>query len=262
VSAAGDPISGVLARRVVIITGAGAGVGRGIALACARAGAHVVIAVRHVEIGEAVAQEIAARGGSALVHVCDVTSQREVEATVAAALARFGHLDAVVHNATSNRSPEPGKIEELSASLWEEHSSVSLRGSYYCARAAFEALRVRGGRFVLLTSPAGIEGSASLPFYSAVKAGQRGFVKSLAREWGEYGITVNAVSPLAASPAMVRAFEARPELEARLAALSPLGRIGDPESDIGDATALLLSDATRFITGQTWVIDGGRFLGL
>ncbi len=140
--------------------------------------------------------------------------------------------------------------------------SVSLRGSYYCAQAAFEPLRAQGGRFVLLTSPAGIEGSPTLPLYSAVKAGQRAFMKSLAQEWGPLGIAVNAISPLSATPALVRAFEANPRLEERLRALTPLGRVGDPETDIGNAAVLLLSERAHYIAGQTWVVDGGRFMGL
>ena len=139
---------------------------------------------------------------------------------------------------------------------------MSLRGSYYCAQAAFAELRKRRGRLVLLTSPAGIEGSTTLPLYALVKSAQRAFVKSLAQEWGPYGIRVNALSPLAVTPALERAYEENPELEARLAALVPLGRVGDPETDIGAAAVALLGDAGGYVTGQTWVIDGGRFTGL
>ena len=252
----------LLDGRCVLVTGAGDGVGRGIALACARRGARVVATARRRARAEAVAREIEARGGAALAAVCDITRRDQVEAAVASAVAHFGALDALVHNATSARSPEPCALEDATPELWEEHARVSVRGSYYCARAAFAPLRERSGTLVLLTSPAGIEGSATLPLYATVKAAQRGFVKSLAREWGPLGITVNALCPQAATPAMTRAFESHPELEARLAALTPLGRIGDAESDVGEAAALLLSDGARYVTGQTWVVDGGRFTGL
>jgi NAD(P)-dependent dehydrogenase (short-subunit alcohol dehydrogenase family) len=251
-----------LAGRSVVVTGAGGGVGRGIARACAAAGAGVVVAARRAVSGDAVAREITALGGSAWSVECDVTRRADLEGAVQAAVLRFGGLDGMVHNATSARSPEPCDLESASAELWEEHCSVSLRGSYYAAQAALPQLRVRRGRFVLLTSPAGMEGSATLPLYAMVKAAQRAFVKSLAREWGRFGINVNALSPLAATPALVRAFAANPELEARLRALIPLGRIGDPEDDIGAATALMLGDGARYVTGQTWVVDGGRFTGL
>jgi NAD(P)-dependent dehydrogenase (short-subunit alcohol dehydrogenase family) len=222
----------------------------------------VVIAARRAPTGDAVAREIAAHGATALCVECDVTRRSDVERAVAVAVDRFGGLDAMIHNATSVRSPEVCALESASAELWEQHCSVSLRGSYYAAQAALPALRARRGRFVLLTSPAGMEGSATLPLYAMVKAAQRGFVKSLAREWGRLGINVNALSPLAATPALVRAFAANPALEARLRALIPLGRVGDPEQDSGAAAVLLLSDGARYVTGQTWVVDGGRFLGL
>jgi 3-oxoacyl-[acyl-carrier protein] reductase len=237
-----------LSGQVVLITGAGGGVGYGMAHACAAAGARVVVTARNEEQGESVVKEIEGRG--------------EVEAAVASASRRYGQLDAFIHNATSNRSPEPQSIEDVDAALIAEHTSVALRAAYYCAQSSFEELRKQKGHFVLLTSPAGIEGSPTLPLYSAVKAGQRAMTKSLAKEWGPHGIRVNAICPLAATPAMVRAFEENPTLKEQLEALTPLGRMGDPEQDIGGATVLLLSPGARYITGQTWVIDGGRFLGL
>ena len=252
----------LLEGRVVLVTGAGAGVGRGIALACGSAGGRVVVTARKVEQGQAVAQEIVARGGEALFVVCDVTRRHEIDAAIAATREHFGGLDALVHNATSNRSPEPHALAEVDAGLIAQHTSVALRAAFDCAQAGFEALRERRGHFVLLTSPAGIEGSPTLPLYSMVKAGQRGFLKSLAKEWGPYGIQVNGISPLSATPALVRAFEANPTLKAQLEALTPLGRVGDPETDIGAAAALLLSPGSRYVTGQTLVVDGGRFLGL
>jgi 3-oxoacyl-[acyl-carrier protein] reductase len=251
-----------LSGQVVLITGAGGGVGYGMAHACAAAGARVVVTARNEEQGESVVKEIEGRGGEAHFAYCDVTQRSEVEAAVASASRRYGQLDAFIHNATSNRSPEPQSIEDVDAALIAEHTSVALRAAYYCAQSSFEELRKQKGHFVLLTSPAGIEGSPTLPLYSAVKAGQRAMTKSLAKEWGPHGIRVNAICPLAATPAMVRAFEENPTLKEQLEALTPLGRMGDPEQDIGGATVLLLSPGARYITGQTWVIDGGRFLGL
>ncbi len=114
-----------------------------------------------------------------------------------------------------------------------------------------------------MTSPAGMEGSRMLPAYGIVKAGLRGFVKSLAREWAPLGVTVAAVSPLAETPALAAAYGQDPELpRARLARRVPLGRLGDAEHDIGPAVVFLASDAARYVTGQTLAVDGGRLLTL
>lgn len=244
----------------VLVTGAGAGVGRGIAAALASDGAHVVVATRSAN-GDEVVRRLRADGGAATWVRCDVTDGDSVRSAVQAAVETTGRLDGVVHNATSNASSRPGRLE-AAGDDWPEHCSVSLTGAFHCARHAFAALRERGGALVVMTSPAGIEGSATLPLYATVKGALRGFTKSLAREWAPYGITVNAVSPLAFSPAMEAAIAAEPAMEARLARRIPMGRIGDPVTDIGPAVAFLMSPAARYITGQTVGVDGGHFTSL
>jgi 3-oxoacyl-[acyl-carrier protein] reductase len=245
----------------VVVTGAGDGVGRGIALACAAAGAHVVVGTRH-ENGHAVVGEIDARGGRAAWTRCDVTDEATIVAAVDLALERAGALHAIVHNATSSRSSEPHRLEDVDAALWEEHAAVSLRGAYYCARAGFEALRENQGTLILMTSPAGMEGTVGLPLYGAVKGALRGFTKSLAREWAPHGMPVNSVSPLALSPALARAVEHDPGVAERLARRVPMGRVGDPEHDVGPAVVYLASADAHFVTGQTLAVDGGHFMNL
>jgi len=254
-------VKDVLAGRSVVVTGAGDGVGKGIALACGAAGAHVVVAARR-ENGAKTVAAIEKRGGTAMWVRCDVTDRGNVEAAVATTIARTGRLDVMIHNATSRRSSEPVRLEDVDDALWEEHASVSLRGAYYCAHAALPALRDGGGSFILMTSPAGMEGSATLPVYGVVKGALRGLAKSLAREWAPFGVTVNTVSPLAHTRALEDAYEQDPELEERLARRIPMGRVGDPEVDIGPAVVFLASEGAGYITGQTLVVDGGRFMTL
>ncbi len=211
----------------------------------------------------ATADEVAAQivdgGGRAIAVRCDVTRRSEIDDALTETACRFGRIDAVFHNATSRASSQPHALESADLDLWEEHAGVSLRGSFHCAQAAYPHLSHSRGSLVLLTSPAGMEGSEALPFYSVVKAAQRGFVKALAREWGPDEVRVNGIAPLAVTDALDRAFEADPALEASLRAKIPLGRVGDPTEDIGPVAAFLAGDGSRYVTGQTLVVSGGRF---
>jgi 3-oxoacyl-[acyl-carrier protein] reductase len=243
-----------------MVTGGGAGIGRAICLASAGAGAAVVVAGPGSNAAETA--ELAASVGDAIAVPTDVTVAAEVQRAVDTAVERFGSLDGIVHNATSRNSSDVRRLDEVSDEEWDDHVAVSLRGAYHCATAGLPALRRSRGRFIVMTSPAGIEGSAARPAYSAVKGAVRGFVKSLAIEWGKYDVTVVAVSPLAMTPAMAAAYQADPGLEQRLSELVPLGRMGDPEADIAPVVRFLLEDGSRYITGQTIVVDGGRFTAL
>ena len=252
----------LLEGRVAIVTGAGQGVGRGIAHALASRGARVVIAARRADTGEPVAEEIRARGGEAVCVVTDVTRRDDVAACVDATVERYGGLHVMVHNAF--RGGQGHRLEDVDLDVWDQNSRTAVWGSYYCAQLAFPHLRDAGahGRLVLVTSPSGVEGSVNIPLYSPVKAAQRAIAKSLAREWGEHGITVNCIAPVAETPALAQAFSANPVLKERLEARTPLGRVGDAERDIGAVVAFLASDDAGYVTGQTIVCDGGSFTGL
>jgi 3-oxoacyl-[acyl-carrier protein] reductase len=191
-----------------------------------------------------------------------VTDLASVSRAVDDAVARTGSVHAVVHNATSNQSSQPHRLEAVDRALFDDHIGVSLRGAYHCAIASFDALRATGGTLIVMTSPAGVEGSATLPLYATVKGALRGFAKSLAREWAADGVTVNVVSPLAFSPAMEHAIAADPAMEERLNRRVPMGRVGDPEADVGVAVAFLVGPDAEYVTGQTLGVDGGHFMSL
>lgn len=251
-----------LEGRTVIVTGAGQGVGEGIARACAREGANVVIAARRAETGEPVAAAIRDAGGEATCIVTDVTVRASMAACIDATVERYGGLTVMVHNAYRGASPH--RLEDVDLDLWERSSRTAVWGSYYSAVLAYPYLLAAGtrGRLLLVTSPSGVEGSVNIPIYSPVKAAQRAIAKSLSREWGPDGITVNCMAPVAASPALVGAFEQNPVLKERVEARTSLRRIGDPETDIGAVAVFLASDDGGYVTGQTIVCDGGSFMGL
>jgi NAD(P)-dependent dehydrogenase (short-subunit alcohol dehydrogenase family) len=251
----------ILDGRVAVVTGAGQGVGEGIARALARRGATVVVAARRAVTGEPVAEAIRAGGDVAECIVTDVTERASVEACVATTVEHHGRLDVVVHNAFAGGVATP--LQDTPSESWRQMSYTSAWGSFWCAQAAFAHLRASDqGRLVLLTSPSALEGSANIPLYSPAKAAQRAMAKSLAREWGPHGITVNCIAPVADSPALAGAFDQVPELRGNMEARTPLGRIGDPVTDIGGVAAFLAGPDSGYVTGQTIVCDGGSFLGL
>ncbi|HEX4430608.1 MAG TPA: SDR family NAD(P)-dependent oxidoreductase [Frankiaceae bacterium] len=250
-----------LKDRVVLVTGGGAGIGQAVCQSCADAGAHVIVTALS-DNGEQTAAQITASGGSAHFVQADVSSLEDMERAVADGVARFGGLDGVVHNATSRHSSSVTALADLDPAVLDDHLAVSVGGAFNCAKAALPHLRERRGRLVLMTSPAAMEGSSTLPAYGTVKGALRGFAKSLALEEGPNGVNVTAVSPLAVTPALYRAFESNPNLEPRLRQLVPLGWVGDPFLDIAPVLTFLLGDGARYVTGQTLVVDGGlkRFL--
>ena len=243
-----------LRGKTILITGGGAGLGKALCIGAARAGAHVIV-TSHGENGRQTAEEA---GNGAVWVRCDVTDGEQV----AAAFDSLDVVHGVVHNATSRLSSMPAKLVEVTRDEWRDHADVSLTGAFHVARRALPKLPERGGRMVLMTSPAGMEGSPMNPLYGVVKGGLRAFTKSLAREWAPAGHTVNAVSPLSATEALTAAFANDPSLEPRLATKVPLGWLGDPLVDNTPPVLFLLSEESRYVTGQTLVVDGGRFMNL
>jgi 3-oxoacyl-[acyl-carrier protein] reductase len=227
------------------------------ALAAGAAGAAVVITARNLEAAEGVAQEIRSAGSRALALRCDVTDRGEVESIIAATLQEFGRLDALVHNATSRFSGRGARLDKVTDEDWNDQVAVGLRATFLCAKAALPALKESQGSFIILTSNAGIEGSLPLPVYSAIKGAQRALTKSLAREWGPEGVRVNAIAPVAFTPAMGKFFDAQPQMRDYIESGAALRRVGDPAEDIGPVLNFLIGPDSGFITGQTLLVNGG-----
>ncbi len=243
--------------KTILVTGATGGVGRGIALACGEAGWSVWIAARREKEGAEVAKEVTAAGGRGHFVACDVGDPGSVDAAIDAVTKGDGRLDGIVHNATSGLSPVPAALHEVSLNDFQVHVDVALGALHSLARKGYAPLKTSRGSLLLMTSEAGFEGKAKLAPYAGVKGAQRGFARALAREWGRDGIRVNAIAPLASTPAMVRAFEMDPAMASRILGRNPLGRLGDSTDDIGRAARFLLSDDALYVTGHTLMVDGG-----
>jgi 3-oxoacyl-[acyl-carrier protein] reductase len=246
--------------RVALVTGGGRGIGAAIAQALARAGARVLIANRTGAAGEAIAAGIRAEGLQADAMACDIGRRVEADAAVAQAVARFGALDIVVHNAAINPW---ALLAEVSDEALEQTLAVNLKACFWLTQAALphlkEAAQRGGGRVLVTSSVTGprvvMPGSAP---YAASKAGVNGFIRSAALELAAHGITVNGVEPgyIAKQGGSLLS---DPERAARIASFIPAGTLGQPE-DIAHAMRFLASPAARYITGQTIVVDGGSTL--
>lgn len=254
---------GRLRGRTAVVTGAGGGIGRGIALALAAECANVVIAARRLLTGEQTAAMIRAERGEALALQCDVAEQQQVAATIAAAVSAYGALDIVVHNANASDSAMPIALEAITDENWQTQAAVAWDAAFFLAQAAHRHLKDSGrGRFIVLGSCFGLHGAAMNPIYAALKGGDRGLVKALAREWGPDGITVNAVEPAAATEPTEVFFDQHPEVRTKYLGNFPMARMGRPREDIGRAVAALCSDDFGFITAQSIQVDGGLYTAL
>src|SRR5439155_8417481 len=246
---------GRLDGKAVVVIGGAQGIGRGCVVAAGAQGAHVVIGDLNGHGAVEVAAEGTGRGTRAVGMAGDVVDRASVDAMVATALAEFGRLDGLVNLAYAHDGPAP--LAELSTESLTRELHVDVVGCLIAMQAVYGELRGRGGSIVNFSSGAGVAGLAGRAAYSSAKAAVRLLSRTAALEWGADAIRVNCVCPFAMSPSLAEAVRAGTVDQAQLDAVSPLGRPGDPELDIGAGVAFLLSDDARYVTGQTLALDGG-----
>ena len=249
--------------KVALVTGAGQNVGREIALYL---GAHnaggVVVNDYVLARAETVAAEIEAAGGKALAIQGDVTDHAGVRAMVAAAEARFGGVDILVNNA-GNGGANPaaasrGPYWDAPPESWEPFIGVNFYGPINCTSAVIPGMIQRqGGRIISIISDAGRMGEQGLEVYSAAKAGAAGLTRALARSLGRFNITANNVAIAAIdTPRVGGRLKADPERFKQIMSRYVIRRMGEP-SDIAAMVLFLASDASSWITGQTYPVNGG-----
>ena len=241
--------------RVSVVTGASQGIGETIARNLAAAGAAVVLVDVQADKLEAVAASIAGAGGRAEARAVDVGDAAAVEAAVAAVVAAHGRIDHLVNNAGITRD---GLLMRMKEADWDAVLRVNLKGAFNFSKSVLRTMiAARYGRIVNIASIAGLMGNAGQANYAASKAGLIALAKSLAREVGSRGITVNAVAPGFIATAMT---DALPE-EVRKAYLEaiPLKKFGLPK-DVASAVEFLLSEEAAYITGQVVGVNGGMYM--
>lgn len=249
-----------LTGRVAVVTGGGKGIGAHYVRALALAGARVAAADVDCAAAAATAQRLESEGCDVLGVEVDVADPRSVDQMVSQVVERYGRLDILVNNAALYTALLPKRsFHEIEPDDWDRVLSVNVKGLFLCARAAFPHLRDSGhGRIINISSGTVFSGSPGFLHYVSSKGAVIAFTRSLAREVGEFGITVNAIAPGLTASETASALYPPGEIEAR-AQSRAIKRVQVPEDLVG-TVVFLASDQSAFITGQTLVVDGGNVM--
>jgi NAD(P)-dependent dehydrogenase (short-subunit alcohol dehydrogenase family) len=243
--------------KVVIVTGSGRGVGRGMAVHLGKGGARVVVAEWKPHLLEETCAELDALGVENIGVVCDIQVHSDIDAMVAQTVDQFGRVDAIINNAQTFRPlAAVADVDEQDVDVFY---TSGVKGTLWAMQAVYPHMRAQGwGRIVNFASSMGITGGAGFAAYNASKEAVRALTRTAAREWAADGIVVNAIAPASAT----HHGDAAKQSEGYRIFVDncPMHRQGDPELDIGPIAWFLCSDACRYLTGHTFMADGGAFM--
>jgi 3-oxoacyl-[acyl-carrier protein] reductase len=249
-----------LRGRVVIITGGAVGIGRIYSEQLSAAGMRVVIADIAADAGEKLAAKLREQGGEAFSVATDISKEKATQNLAAAVIERFGRIDALINNASLMSSLPRRSWLEIPAEEWDRVMAVDLRGLFLCCRAVAPQMKKQGkGKIVNITSTRVFEGTPNRLHYTTAKAGVIGFTRALAREVGPDNIAVNVVAPGLTLSETQLATSQSSYLASGYDQQRAFARAQYPEDLVG-TVMFLLSDASDFMTGQTLVVDGGKFM--
>lgn len=241
--------------RVALVTGGGRGIGRALALGLAEAGAEIALVARSEdELLDAVDEIVTRTGRRALHFPADLAEIEQIQPVVDAVTGEFGQIDILLNNAgTINRAP----ALEYTPQMWDEVMRINIRGAFFVAQAVGRGMVDRGGgKIINIASLLSRIGVPFIPAYTASKGGIAQLTKSLAVEWAEHGVNVNAIAPGYFRTENTRALQQDPERNRIIIERVPFGRWGDVQ-ELQGACVWLASDASSFVTGQVIYVDGG-----
>jgi NAD(P)-dependent dehydrogenase (short-subunit alcohol dehydrogenase family) len=247
-----------LSGKVALITGGNGGIGLGMAEAIARAGGDVCIWGTNAEKNAAALKRLEAHGGRATTMICDVSDELAVDACFQDTIREFGHVDGCFANAGVSGGRDAVPFMEITTESWRRITSINLDGAFFTLRAACRHMveRGEGGRLAGTASLAAISGAARNEHYAATKGGLISMLIGLSVEMARYQITANAILPGWIETEMTEKAIAWEKFASNVKPRIPMGRWGSPD-DFGGIAAYIMSDASSFHTGDTFLIDGG-----
>ena len=244
-----------LKNKIAIVTGASQGIGKTTAELFSKSGAHVVCIARNEEKIKNLANTISKNGHSASYFPCDISDGDLIQNTIKSVINDYGKIDILINNAGINRD---SLVLRMKNHQWDEVLNTNLNGAFYATKSVLRSMmKNKYGRIINITSIVGLQGNSGQSNYSASKAGLIGFSQSVAKEVASRGITINCIAPGWIETEMTN--DLPQNLKSEIIKNIPIGKTGTTE-DIAYTALFLASKESKYITGQTITVDGGRVI--